>query len=98
MPSPSTVSTASPSSARRHKRRRARVLLLARKVENEEDRTRGLIRPLRSTGETLQHAEQSGGRLRPVTERPFRGFLREIIPGAREGLDRGFDVHGKAPS
>src|SRR4051812_38803980 len=77
---------------------RARVLLLARKVEDEEDRTRGLIRPLRSTGEALQHAEQSGGSLLPVIERPFRGFLREIIPGAREGLDRGLNVHGKARS
>src|SRR5215213_12009375 len=34
------------------KRERARVLLLARKVENEEDCTRSLIRPLRSTSET----------------------------------------------
>jgi hypothetical protein len=38
-------------------------LLLARKVEDEEDRTRGLVRPIRSADVALQHAEQFRGDL-----------------------------------
>ena len=79
-------------------REHARVLLLARKVEDEEDRTRGLVRPIRSAGEALQHAEQFRGGLIPVVERPLHGLAGQIVPGAREGLDRGLDVHGGPPS
>src|SRR3954454_117513 len=63
-------------------REHARVLLLARKVEDEEDRTRGLIRPIGSAGVALHHAEQFRGSLIPVVERPLHGLARQIVVGA----------------
>src|SRR5215203_1574903 len=74
------------------------TLLLARKVEDEEDLTRSLIRPVRSAGVALHHAEQFRGGLIPVGERPLHGLAGQIVSGAREGLDRGFNVHRGPPS
>src|SRR4051812_18445876 len=79
-------------------REHARVLPLAREVEDEEDSPRGVTRPIRSAGVALQHAEQSGGGLIPMVECPLHGLARQIMTGAPEGLDRGLKVHGKAPS
>src|SRR3954454_4795055 len=76
----------------------ARVLLLARDMEDEEDCARGVVRPICSAGEVLQQIEQSGGDLIPVVEGPLHGVSRRIMTGTREGLDRGLDVHGDPPS
>src|SRR3954469_139827 len=79
-------------------REHARVLPLAREVEEEEDSPRGVTRPIRTAGVAFQHAEQSGGGLIPMVERPLHGLAGQIVTGAPEGLDRGLKVHGKAPS
>src|SRR3954465_4535690 len=52
-------------------REHARVLLLARKVEEDEDCPRSLIRPIHTAGEALQYAEQFRGDLTPAAERPL---------------------------
>src|SRR4051812_16556517 len=79
-------------------REHARVLPLAREVEEEEDSPRGVTRPIRTAGVAFQHAEQSGGGLIPMVECPLHGLAGQIVTGAPEGLDRGLKVHGKAPS
>src|SRR3954452_9810486 len=71
---------------------------LAREVEDEEDRTRGLLRPVRAAGEPLQHPEQAGRGLVPVAEGPAHGLPRQVVARAREGADRGLDVHRCPPS
>src|SRR4051812_26139509 len=78
-------------------REHARVLLLARKIEDEEDRTRGLVRLVRSAGVALHDAEQFRGSLIPVVERPLQDLVGQIVTSAREGLDRGLNVH-RSPS
>src|SRR3954462_5578607 len=55
-------------------REHARVLPLAREVEKEEDCPRSLVRPIRTAGEALQHAEQFRGDFIPVVERPLHGL------------------------
>jgi hypothetical protein len=67
-------------------------------VEEDEDCPCSLVRSIHTAGEALQHAEQFRGDFIPVVECPFRGFLREIILSAREGLDRGLDVHRGPPA
>src|SRR3982751_3413649 len=67
-------------------------------MEDEEDCARGVVRPICSAGEVLQQIEQSGGDLIPVVEGPLHGVSRRIMTGAREGLDRGLNVHGDPPS
>src|SRR3954471_5528981 len=96
MSSPSAASRASPSCKAAQEREYARVLLLAREMEDEEDCARGVVRSIRSAGEALQHIEQSGGDLIPVVEGPLHGVSRRIMTGAREGLDRGLNVHGRS--
>src|SRR4051794_35125218 len=81
-----------------HEREYARVLLLAREMEDEEDCARGAVRPICSAGEALQQMEQSGGDLIPVVEGPLHGVSRRIMTGTREGLDRGLNVHGGPPA
>src|SRR3954469_13880426 len=76
-------------------REHARVLPLAREVEEEEDSPRGVTRPIRTAGVAFQHAEQSGGGLIPMVECPLHGLAGQIVTGAPEGLDRGLKVHGK---
>src|SRR3954468_24293643 len=98
MSSPSAASRASPSCKAAQEREYARVLLLAREMEDEEDCARGVVRSIRSAGEALQHADQSGGDLIPVVERPLHRLAGQIVAGAREGLDRGLNVHGGPPA
>src|SRR3954463_7292144 len=80
-------------------REHAPVLSLAREGEDEEeDRTCGRVRPVRSGGVALQHAEQFRGDLIPVVERPLHGLAGQIVTGAPEGLDRSLKVHADPPS
>src|SRR3954469_24983564 len=79
-------------------REHARVLLLARKIEDEEDRTRGLVRPIRSADVALQHAEQLRGDLLPVVERPLQDLVGQIVTGRAEGLDGGLKAQRDPPS
>src|SRR6185436_14451961 len=74
-------------------RKHTRILLLARKVEDEEDRTCGLVRPVCSADVALHHAEEFRGDLIPVLERPLHRLARQIVAGAHKGLDRSLKVH-----
>ena len=80
------------------RRERPRLPPLAREVEDEEERVRGLLRPVRAVGEPLQHPEQPGRGLVPVVERPAHGVSGQVVTRAREGADGVLDVHGLSPS